>query len=92
MTGGALALRGGIVLSTERMRRIIDVNEHDRVAVVEPGVINGDLQAAVERWGCSTRPTRPASASARWAATSRRTRAARARSSTASRATGRWAW
>jgi glycolate oxidase len=51
MTGGALALRGGIVLSTERMRRIIDVNEHDRVAVVEPGVINGDLQAAVEALG-----------------------------------------
>src|SRR5580765_855225 len=51
MTGGALAVRGGIVLSTERMRRIIDVNEHDRVAVVEPGVINGDLQAAVEAEG-----------------------------------------
>jgi glycolate oxidase len=51
MTGGALAVRGGIVLSTERMRRIIDVNEHDRVAVVEPGVINGDLQAAVEAHG-----------------------------------------
>jgi len=44
-------VRGGIVLSTERMRRIIDVNEHDRVAVVEPGVINGDLQAAVEAQG-----------------------------------------
>src|SRR3982750_4900154 len=51
MTGGALPVRGGIVLSTERMRRIIDVNEHDRVAVVEPGVINGDLQAAVEAQG-----------------------------------------
>jgi len=51
MTGGALAVRGGIVLSTERMRRIIDVNEHDRVAVVEPGVINADLQTAVEAQG-----------------------------------------
>src|SRR5580765_1401871 len=51
MTGGALPVRGGIVLSTERMRRIVDVNEHDRVAVVEPGVINGDLQAAVEAQG-----------------------------------------
>ena len=51
MTGGALAVRGGIVLSTERMRRIIDINEHDRVAVVEPGVINADLQAAVEAQG-----------------------------------------
>ena len=51
MTGGALAVRGGIVLSTERMRRIVDVNVHDRVAVVEPGVINADLQAAVEAEG-----------------------------------------
>jgi glycolate oxidase len=48
MTGGALPVRGGIVLSTERMRRILDVNLEDRVAVVEPGVINGDLQSAVE--------------------------------------------
>ena len=51
MTGGALPIRGGIVLSTERMRRIVDVNIHDRVAVVEPGVINADLQAAVEAHG-----------------------------------------
>jgi len=51
MTGGALAVRGGIVLSTERMRRIVDINDHDRVAVVEPGVINADLQAAVEAQG-----------------------------------------
>src|SRR5262245_18620538 len=48
MTGGALALRGGIVLSTERMKRILDIDVDDRLAVVEPGVINGDLQAAVE--------------------------------------------
>jgi glycolate oxidase len=49
--GGALAVRGGIVLSTERMRRIVDVSVEDRIAVVEPGVINGDLQAAVEAEG-----------------------------------------
>jgi len=51
MTGGALPIRGGIVLSTERMRRIVDVNVNDRIAVVEPGVINADLQAAVEAEG-----------------------------------------
>ena len=51
MTGGALPVRGGIVLSTERMRRIVDIDLNDRVAVVEPGVINGDLQAAVEAQG-----------------------------------------
>ena len=48
MTGGALPIRGGIVLSTERMRRILDISLDDRIAVVEPGVLNGDLQAAVE--------------------------------------------
>jgi glycolate oxidase len=51
MTGGALPVRGGIVLSTERMTRIIDINVDDRLAVVEPGVINADLQTAVEAQG-----------------------------------------
>ena len=92
MTGGALPVRGGIVLSTERMRRIVDIDVHDCVAVVEPGVINADLQAAVEAEGLfyAPDPGQPR-ASARWAATSPRTRAGRAPSSTASRATGRWA-
>ena len=48
MTGGALPVRGGIVLSTERMRKILEVSVDDRIAVVEPGVINADLQAAAE--------------------------------------------
>src|SRR5262252_1957498 len=51
MTGGALPVQGGIVLSTERMKRILEVDLDDRVAVVEPGVINADLQAAVEAEG-----------------------------------------
>jgi len=48
MTGGALPVRGGLVLSTERMKKIIDISVDDRIAIVEPGVVNGDLQAAVE--------------------------------------------
>jgi glycolate oxidase len=48
MTGGALPVRGGLVLSTERMKRIVDISVDDRIAIVEPGVINADLQAAVE--------------------------------------------
>jgi glycolate oxidase len=51
MTGGALPARGGIILSTERMTRIKEINEEDLLAVVEPGVICGDLQAAVEEAG-----------------------------------------
>jgi glycolate oxidase len=48
MTGGALPVRGGIVLSTERMKRIKLIDPHDLIAVVEPGVITGELQTAVE--------------------------------------------
>jgi glycolate oxidase len=48
MTGGALPVRGGLVLSTERMKKIVDISVDDRIAIVEPGVINADLQAAVE--------------------------------------------
>jgi glycolate oxidase len=51
MTGGALPIRGGIVLSTEEMKRIISIDPDDRIAVVEPGVINADLQSAVESQG-----------------------------------------
>jgi glycolate oxidase len=51
MTGGCLPARGGIVLSTEPMRRILEIDADDLVAVVEPGVITGDLQAAVEAEG-----------------------------------------
>src|SRR5690606_35840075 len=50
-TGGALPVRGGVVLSTERMGRILEIDEGDLLAVVEPGVITGDLQAAVEERG-----------------------------------------
>jgi len=51
MTGGALPIRGGIVLSTEQMKRIVSIDADDRIAVIEPGVINADLQAAVETQG-----------------------------------------
>ncbi|MBP6837685.1 MAG: FAD-binding protein, partial [Kofleriaceae bacterium] len=51
MVGGALPVRGGVVLSTERLRRIVEINGDDLVAVVEPGVVTGVLQAAAEEAG-----------------------------------------
>jgi glycolate oxidase len=51
MVGGALAIEGGVVLSTERMKRVIEIDPDDLVAVVEPGVITGALQTAVEDQG-----------------------------------------
>lgn len=50
-TGGALPVRGGLILSTERMKNILEVDTSNLTAEVEPGVITGDLQAEVEKLG-----------------------------------------
>lgn len=50
-TGGAVPVRGGIVLATRRMNRILEINKADLVAVVEPAVITYDLAQAVEAEG-----------------------------------------
>jgi glycolate oxidase len=49
--GGCVPLQGGISLSMRRMNRILEINEADGVAVVQPGVITGDLQDAVKERG-----------------------------------------
>lgn len=51
MTGGAVPVHGGVVLSLERLNRILEIDPGNLVAVVEPNVITGDLQDAVERVG-----------------------------------------
>ena len=50
-TGGAVPLRGGIVMATDRLNRILEINQADLLAVVEPGVTNYRLQQAVEGVG-----------------------------------------
>jgi glycolate oxidase len=51
-TGGALPANGGIVLAMEKhMNKILEIDEKNMVAVVQPGVINMDLQKAVEAKG-----------------------------------------
>ena len=50
-TGAAVPIDGGVVVSFERMNRIIDIAPGDRCAVVQPGVINGDLQTALAPQG-----------------------------------------
>lgn len=49
--GAAVPSEGGVVLSTERMDRVIAIDAANRVAVVQPGVTNGALQAAAARDG-----------------------------------------
>jgi len=50
-TGGAVPIAGGIVLVTLGMAKIKEIDRAERLAVVEPGVITGDLHDAVEREG-----------------------------------------
>jgi glycolate oxidase len=45
--GGCVPIRGGIALSLARMNRIKEIHFDDAIAIVEPGVITGDLKAAV---------------------------------------------
>lgn len=62
LSGGSVPT-GGIVLSLEKMNRIIEINEEDLYATVEPGVITLDLQNEVEKKGLFYPPD-PASAKA----------------------------
>ena len=82
-TGGAVPVRGGVVLSLERLNRILDIDEGNLLAVVEPNVVTGDLQDAVERVGLFYPPD-PASLRQSVDRRQRRgdARAVRARSST----------
>ncbi|MFF5333949.1 FAD-binding oxidoreductase [Streptomyces sp. NPDC013181] len=51
LSGAANAIDGCIVLSLVRMDRILEISPVDRIAVVEPGVINAVLSRAVEEHG-----------------------------------------
>ena len=51
LSGGAVAVQGGIVLSLEKMNRILEIDKDNLMATVEPGVITGDLHRAVEAEG-----------------------------------------
>jgi len=51
-TGGALPSSGGIVLAMEKhMNKILEIDMKNMVAIVQPGVVNMDLQRAVEEVG-----------------------------------------
>jgi glycolate oxidase len=50
-TGGAVPIAGGIVLATHALARIKEIDRANLVAVVEPGVVTGELHAAVEAEG-----------------------------------------
>ncbi len=50
-TGGAVPVAGGIVLATHMLKRVKDIDRDNLLAVVEPGVITGELHALCEKEG-----------------------------------------
>jgi D-lactate dehydrogenase len=50
-TGATVPTRGGVVVSFERMNRILRIDAANRYAVVEPGVLNSELQSALAEHG-----------------------------------------
>jgi glycolate oxidase len=61
LSGGANAVDGGIVLDLSRMREILEIDTDNLLCVVQPGVVNNDLKAAVAEHGLWYPPD-PASA------------------------------
>ncbi len=55
LSGGTLAVGGGVMICLTRMKRILEINTRDRYAIVEPGVVNVWLTRAVG-FGISLRP------------------------------------
>jgi glycolate oxidase len=51
LSGGAVPVQGGIVLSIEKMNRILEIDQKNLMVTVEPGVITGDIHRAVEAEG-----------------------------------------
>ena len=51
LSGGAIPLEPGVIVALTRMKRIVEVDPANRLAVVEPGVINLDITKAVTRHG-----------------------------------------
>jgi len=51
LSGGTIPTAGGVVVLTNALNRIIEINEEDLYAVVEPGVVTAKFAAAVEAKG-----------------------------------------
>ena len=51
LSGGAVPIYSGIVLSVERMNRILEIDRENLVVVVEPGVVTNEINNAVKEYG-----------------------------------------
>ncbi len=62
LSGGVIAINGGIIIDLSRMNRILEINIEDRYALVQAGVVCDDLNRKLARYGF-TFPPDPASSS-----------------------------
>jgi len=51
LTGGSVPTRGGIVLAFTKMNKILKIDKENRLAIVQPGVINMELQNELAKYG-----------------------------------------
>jgi glycolate oxidase len=51
LSGGSVPAKRGVVIATARMRRILEIDQENRLAIVEPGVPNLDLSKAAAPYG-----------------------------------------
>src|SRR5512139_2796066 len=51
LSGGAVPVFGGILLSVERMNHILEIDRENMVVVVEPGVVTNAINDAVQEFG-----------------------------------------
>ncbi len=51
LSGGSMPVADGIVISLNRLRKILELDPINRIAVVEPGVVNLDVSTAASRFG-----------------------------------------
>ena len=52
ISGGAVPMHGGLIIELSGMNRILEVDTVNRLAVVEPGVMNQDLKQHLASYGC----------------------------------------
>lgn len=50
-TGSCLAHKGGVIICFSKMNRILEFNEEERIVRVEPGVLNGELNKFLKKYG-----------------------------------------
>ena len=51
LSGGALAAEGGIIIEMQKMNRILSIDAENRIAVVQPGVVNLNITQATAPYG-----------------------------------------